>query len=154
MRQVGQTFRKLMLEEMADNGISLTTEDTQAARMRAVLAGGLDAAEFDAFLTVTGAYEEMNATLETPIPPARRPERAGEMRACCATWQAPSVVQFVGGGAGPWRARGDVARKSCSCKVTNRGRPANVGAGVLTCHIIQGLNAPTTGLRPGTTVSH
>ena len=61
-----------MLEEMADSGVSLTTEDTQAARMRAVLAGGLDAAEFDAFLTVTGAYEEMNATLETPIPPATR----------------------------------------------------------------------------------
>ena len=47
-----------MLEEMADtcSGVSLTTEDTQATRMRAVLAGGLEAAEFDSFLTVTGAY--------------------------------------------------------------------------------------------------
>ena len=61
-----------MLEEMADSGVSLTTEDTHGARMRALLAGGLEAAEFDAFLTVTGAYEEMNATLETPIPEATR----------------------------------------------------------------------------------
>ena len=68
----GRRFVTLMLEEMADSGVSLTTEDTHGARMRALLQGGLEAAEFDAFLTVTGAYEEMNATLETPIPAATR----------------------------------------------------------------------------------
>ena len=54
----GRRFVTLMLEEMADSGVSLTTEDTHGARMRALLQGGLEAAEFDAFLTVTGAYEE------------------------------------------------------------------------------------------------
>ena len=68
----GRRFVTLMLEEMADSGVSLTTEDTHGARMRALLQGGLECAEFDAFLTVTGAYEEMNATLETPIPEATR----------------------------------------------------------------------------------
>ena len=52
-----------MLEEMADNGVTLTAEDTVAARMKAILDGGLAEATFSCFLDVTGAYEDWNEVL-------------------------------------------------------------------------------------------
>ena len=61
-----------MIEEMDEHGVTLTAEDTITARMKAILDGGLPDATFSSFLDVTGAYEDWNEVLETPIPEATR----------------------------------------------------------------------------------
>ena len=70
--QSGRKFVVIMLREMNDNDTSLTAEETVTARMKAILDGGLYEASFACFLEVTGAYEDWNDVLDTPIPEQTR----------------------------------------------------------------------------------
>ena len=96
--QSGRLFVTQMLSEMEENGVTLTAEDTVAARMKAILEGGLAEATFSCFLDVTGAYEDWNEVLETPIPEATRAHSYKKLIQSTSSSRntLPFLIAFVG----------------------------------------------------------
>ena len=68
----GRAFVKVFLEEMADEEMSMTAENTVQAKIDAIVRGGLGEATMECLMNSMESYENWADVLDTPVPDAKR----------------------------------------------------------------------------------